>query len=184
VNWGAPGNAYPVAIRSWTNTSVTFLAPTNQYEVDGHWEAALQGGTPATIQIVSSSGAETERLTVSVVASTSPMPSITSVTFAAPDLVTISGQNFGTEPTLVAAPGGGDDQPFLEVSDNTTGANYGYDGNGTNWYGLVFQAWSPTQITFAFGPTPPATGDNLTVKLFSVINGAPQATTFAATYAP
>jgi hypothetical protein len=184
VNWGAPGNAYPVAVRSWNNTSVTFLAPTNQYEVDGHWEAALQGGSSATIQIVSSSGAETLPFSVNVVASNSPTPSISSVTFAAPDVVTIFGSNFGTEPALTAAPGGGYDQPVLQVSDSATNANYGYDGNGANWYGLVFETWSPTQITFAFGPTPPAAGDVLTFKLYSIVNGTPQATTYSATYTP
>jgi hypothetical protein len=57
VNWGAPGNAYPVAIQRWTNTSITFLAPTNAYAVDGHWEAALQPGS-ATVTVVSGAGGQ------------------------------------------------------------------------------------------------------------------------------
>lgn len=35
VNWGAPGNAYPVALQRWTTTSLTILAPTNTYQVEG-----------------------------------------------------------------------------------------------------------------------------------------------------
>ncbi len=71
VNWGAPGNAYPVAIQSWTNTSITFLAPTNAYEVDGHWEASLQSGVSATVQVFNAVGGESQPVTIQVTNSTS-----------------------------------------------------------------------------------------------------------------
>jgi hypothetical protein len=171
VNWGAPGDSYPVAVKSWTNTAVTFLTPTSAYEVDGHWEAAIQGGSPATIQIVNGAGLDTSPQSVQVVASSSPSPSLTGVTFQGSNTITLTGVNFPAEPSLTAAPGGSYDQPVLEITDAATNANYGYDGSGTDWYGLNYMTWASTEITVAFGPSPPAAGQPLVIKLYQQVNG-------------
>ncbi len=174
VNWGAPGNAYPVAIKSWTNTAITFLAPTNAYEVDGHWEAAVQGGSDATLEIVTASGAQSSPLSVPVVTQAEPSPTVSGVSVGASNTLTIDGTNFGSEPALSAAGGGGYDQGLLQIADLTTGGNYGYSGN---WYGLYVHAWSSTQIVVQFATSPPASGNSLSLRFYEPVNGTPTVVT-------
>jgi hypothetical protein len=184
VNWGAPGDSYPVAIKSWTNTAVTFLAPTSAYEVDGHWEAAIQGGSLATIQIVNGAGLETSPQSIQVDATSSAAPSLTSVTSLSTNTLTLAGANFPAEPSLTTAPGGGFDQPVLEITDTATNANYGYSGSGTDWYGLNYLTWNSGQITIAFGPSPPASGQPLVIKLYEQVNGSWQVVAETSTTVP
>ncbi len=174
VNWGAPGNAYPVAIKSWTNTAITFLAPTNAYEVDGHWEAAIQGGSNAAIEVVNASGLQSSPLSVPVVAQTAPSPTVSGVSIGSSNTLTIDGTNFGSEPALAAATGGGYDQAVLQIADLTTGSNYGYTGN---WYGLDVHSWSSTQIVLQFATSPPAIGNTLALRFYESVNGTPTVVT-------
>ncbi|WP_053959771.1 IPT/TIG domain-containing protein [Sulfobacillus thermosulfidooxidans] len=66
VNYGAPTDSYPVAIRSWSNTQISFLVPTSAFLVDGHWERSLSPGQTAMLRIVTSSGLTSQALHVIV----------------------------------------------------------------------------------------------------------------------
>lgn len=67
VNYGAPDNSFPVAIKTWTNTAITFLVPTHAYPVNGLWERQLVAGQIATVTITTNSGLKTVTLTPIVV---------------------------------------------------------------------------------------------------------------------
>ncbi|SMC03623.1 IPT/TIG domain-containing protein [Sulfobacillus thermosulfidooxidans DSM 9293] len=66
VNYGAPTDSYPVAVKQWSNTRITFLVPTSAYLVDGHYERSLSLGQVATLTIVTASGLKSRPLTVTV----------------------------------------------------------------------------------------------------------------------
>ncbi|HYK67966.1 MAG TPA: GH92 family glycosyl hydrolase [Streptosporangiaceae bacterium] len=53
VNWGAPGNAAPFQIDSWSDTAITFTVPTPAGP-GGVWSVAP--GTPASVTVVNSAG--------------------------------------------------------------------------------------------------------------------------------
>ena len=63
VNYGAPGDWYPLVIQHWSNSSVTFMAPTNSEPIDGHYEPNLNPGT-ATVTLVNTDGLKTQPLTI------------------------------------------------------------------------------------------------------------------------
>lgn len=65
VNYGAPGNYYPVAIATWSNTSITFMIPTNAFPIAGRYEESLVPGD-ATVTVTGSAGLQTVPMTVMV----------------------------------------------------------------------------------------------------------------------
>lgn len=69
VNYGAPGDSYLVAVRQWTNSSITFLVPTSAFAVNNVWERQLTVGQSADVTIVTNAGLKSQTLTPIVVGS-------------------------------------------------------------------------------------------------------------------
>jgi hypothetical protein len=138
VSWGAPGNAAPFQVDSWSNTQITFTVPTPSGPNDA-W--AVVPGTTATITVVTSEGGATspETLTISG-------PQITQVTPSpayAGEQVTVTGAGFGASQGT----------SYLQLQDN--GVSWGAPGNAAPFQ---VDSWSNTQITFTV-PTPSGPND-------------------------
>jgi len=162
VNWGQPGDAYPVAIKRWTDQAITFLVPTNQQPVNGVWEQALADGT-ATLTVVNANGEVSGPVTLTIA---SPVPpAISSATYdPSTQTVDIQGSGLGPLPPLTAAHQAGYDQWMMEIHDNRTGTNYGY---GPDWYGIVVQTWSDSQVVWQIPASyAPSAADPLVLNIY------------------
>ncbi len=67
VNYGAPGDSYPVSVQNWSHSQITFLVPTNAFAVNGLWERSLAANQDATVTVVSASGVKSRTVTSLVV---------------------------------------------------------------------------------------------------------------------
>jgi hypothetical protein len=68
VNYGAPADYYPIWIRHWSNSSVSFMIPTNKEPVDGRYEPNLNPGK-ATVTITNDTGLSSLPLSITVAGS-------------------------------------------------------------------------------------------------------------------
>lgn len=175
VQYGAPFNVYKVAIQSWSPRSVTIRLP------DGYSGPALQPAVDASLRIVTAGRMVTRKETFAVASPpTGNLAEQATATYTAVhgssarsrflagarlvgQTLTLTGQAFGSKPSLQSASCGGMNQNRLEIRDLTNNANYGYDGSGANCYGLSFQQWSNTRIVLTFGPGAPKAGDVLEI---------------------
>ncbi len=55
IDYGAPGDWYHVAIRKWSNSSITFMVPMSGVPIGGHYEPNLQTGA-VTVVVVNNKG--------------------------------------------------------------------------------------------------------------------------------
>ncbi len=127
VNYGAPSDSYKLNITAWTNSTITLEVPA------GASGPALSPG-PASIQVMTESGLHSASVPISISAPPTLSASVaTSLPVQPGQIVTISGNNFGT------AQG----QGYLLLQQS--GVNYGAPGD---WYGLTIVNWSANRITF------------------------------------
>ncbi|MHB1783538.1 MAG: IPT/TIG domain-containing protein [Acidimicrobiales bacterium] len=131
VSWGAPGNAATVAIASWSNTSVSFVAPLASGSA--LWQLVV--GSTATVSIAVG-GSTSPVADLPVVASSSPTPSITGMTpstASAGELVTLAGSGFGATEA----------NSYIQFIDGSV--VWGAPGNAA---ALTIDSWSNTAISF------------------------------------
>jgi hypothetical protein len=69
VNWGAPGNAAPFQIDSWSDTAITFTVPTPAGP-GGVWSVAR--GTPASVTVVNNAGGMSESPVLEITPTANP----------------------------------------------------------------------------------------------------------------
>ena len=65
VNYGAPGDYYPIKILHWSNSQVSFMIPTNKEAIDNRFEPNLNSGK-ATVTITNGSGLKSLPLSITI----------------------------------------------------------------------------------------------------------------------
>ena len=164
VNWGAPGNAAPFQIDSWSDTAVTFTVPTPAGP-GGVWSVAP--GTPASVTVVNDAGNMSDSPVLSITPTSNPADYY---------------DNAGTSPDNNQACANFDGDGFsysataLANAGLTPGATVSADGLTFTWPNSA--ACSPDNIlaggqTMLVSPTPGATTLGL---LGSSSNGGSQGT--------
>lgn len=130
VNWGAPGNAAPFQIVSWSNTQIVFAVPTASGP-NNAW--AVTPGTTATLSVTTGSISTSPAASLAV---TNPIPQITAIsptTVSTGTDVTIIGTDFG------ATKGSG----YVHFADN--GINWGEPSNSA---AFTIVRWGNTRVVF------------------------------------